>query len=735
MPQEGDGGRFGVWSTNGAGLPCFELRGGAVREDVWHAVGNDRVTATAHGDGSIRLYWAEEGLLRLCDPVPFGSPARLETRFGFGSAEWRRRDDTLVTTRRLWAPCGELPGWRLDVTLEGRVSPSWRETWRFAPWPIVLGGLMSRRIPAPASASLRERLLWHGIFSVSGASRALTEGLRALLARRLRLVPRFEPGLRAVCLAPEGGPRPPSRRPSWLARLPGVVFLAALGDAPLAPLLVQRGRRSEVSLELDLPAGERADLSFALGVCAPEALRETIEALRAAEPAAHAADWRRSWRLELPASPGLERESLWHAMSLRSAQVRDTVLGHRYLPQGSAYSFLHGLQGAPRDYAIASIPLTFVDPAGAREMLRLVLRLQRRDGAIHYAHVGAGRRTSAGIHDAPSDLPLFLLWAVTDHVFATGDRAFLEEARSALLRAWRYAQEGVGLGSHGLLRAGSGDWNDPIAAFAPRRRAFHRHGESVFNSAMAAYVLPRAAELLPEVAGELRSWAARLREAVDATWTGRWFLRGFDGLGGPIGRDHLFLDANAWCLIARIGSEERRRSLVATIAARCDDPSPIGPTILDRPHRVRGGILPPGWDTNGGVWAAISGLLAWGYALHHPERAWRCLEKQTFAAHARAYPDVWYGIWSGPDSYNSHMGERPGETFVQPATPMREFPVMNSNAHAGVLLALLKVLGVESTPNGVYVDPRAAAPAGAWRLDTPLVELRGGGAGGREEHR
>ena len=135
------------------------------------------------------------------------------------------------------------------------------------------------------------------------------------------------------------------------------------------------------------------------------------------------------------------------------------------------------------------------------------------------------------------------------------------------------------------------------------------------------------------------------------------------------------------------------------------------------------------------MWAAISGLLAWGYALHHPERAWRCLEKQTFAAHARAYPDVWYGIWSGPDSYNSHMGERPGETFVQPATPMREFPVMNSNAHAGVLLALLKVLGVESTPNGVYVDPRAAAPAGAWRLDTPLVELRGGGAGGREEHR
>ncbi len=727
MPQPGDGGCFGTWATEGSGLPCFDLRGEAVREDVWHAVGNDRVTATAHGDGSIQLYWAEEGLIRLCEPMPFAPPSRLETRFGFGSAEWRRRDPALVVRRRLWAPCGELPGWRLDVTLEGRLPASWRECWRFAPWPIVLGGLLSRRIPAPASASLRERLVWHGIFTVTGASRALTEGLRALLARRLGLVPRFEPALRAIRLEPPGGARPPSRRPSWLARLPGVVFVAALGERPVTPRTSRSGRRADVSLELALPAGEKAEISFALGVCAPEALRETIEALGAAEPEAHAAAWRRTWRLDLPARPALERESAWHAMSLRSAQVRDTVLGHRYLPQGSAYSFLHGLQGAPRDYAIASIPLALIDPAGAREMLRLVLRLQRRDGAIHYAHMGAGRRTSAAIHAAPSDLPLFLLWAVTDYVLASGDRAFLEEARPALLRAWRHTQNGVGLGAHGLLRAGSGDWNDPIAAFAPRRRAFHRDGESVFNSAMAAYVLPRAAELLPEVSGELVAWATRLRAAVDATWTGRWFLRGFDGRGGPIGREHLFLDANAWCLIARIGSEERRRSLVETIATRCDDPSPIGPTILDRPHPVRGGILPPGWDTNGGVWAAISGLLAWGYALHDPARAWRCLEKQTLAAHARAYPEVWYGVWSGPDCYNSVLGERPGETFVQPATPMREFPVMNSNAHAGVLLALLKVLGVEATPGGLCVERPAPAGAGAWRLRTPLGELAGGG--------
>jgi hypothetical protein len=412
----------------------------------------------------------------------------------------------------------------------------------------------------------------------------------------------------------------------------------------------------------------------------------------------------------------------WHAMHLRSAQVRDAVLGARYVPQGSAYTFVHGLQGAPRDYCFSAVALAYIDPEAARETLRLCLRLVGADGRVAYAHTGAGRPTSAGVHRSPSDLPLFLLWAVTELVFATGDRSFLEEARPVLLRTWGWLRDGVGLGAHDLLRVGSGDWNDPIRAFAPSRRAFRRHGESTFDSAMAAYVLPRAALLLPDVADDMRVLEARLRAALADTWTGAWFARGFDGRGGAIGRDRLFLDANAWCLIARIGSDVQRRTLIAAMEQRCGAPSPIGPTILDRPARVRGGFLPPGWDTNGGVWAAISALVAWGYALHEPELAWRCLLKQTLAAHARAYPKIWYGIWSGPDAWNSVLGDRAGETFVQPATPMREFPVMNSNAHAGPLLALLRVLGIDATPASVAVATRPPAGAGAWRLRTPCGE-------------
>ena len=282
-----------------------------------------------------------------------------------------------------------------------------------------------------------------------------------------------------------------------------------------------------------------------------------------------------------------------------------------------------------------------------------------------------------------------------------------------------------------MLRVGSGDWSDPIAMMVRDRRAFHRRGESGFNTAFAVYVLPRAAELLqathPTVATEMRAFADRCRAAMEQAWNGRWFLRGWDGRGHPVGDRHLFLDGQVWCLISLIGTDAQRAALVREIAARCDDPSPIGATILDRPHRVRAGMLAPGWDCNGGVWAAMNALLAWGYALHDPELARRSLAKQSLAGHASAYPHIWYGIWSGPDSYNAHFGERPGETFVQPATPMTEFPVMNSNAHAGPLLAMLRVLGIETTADGIVVRDRGPSPI--WRLHSALGSFSGGAAG------
>jgi hypothetical protein len=497
-------------------------------------------------------------------------------------------------------------------------------------------------------------------------------------------------------------------------------------------------------------------LTFAVGVAANEhELRRLVAAVRADEPTvqrqrlASLIDLR---PLEAPTTPpttasappttasapdqeltALAREARWHAAYLHGAAQHDDHFGRRYLAQGSAYGFVHGLQGAPRDYALFAAPMSYLDPALAAEQLEVMLRMQRRDGALAYAHTGRGRCTDGGIHAAPSDLPLWLLWAVTDHIWVTGDRSLLDvvvpwcpapaqpasPVREHLVAAARHLLDGVGRGPNGLVRVGSGDWADPISAMVPDRNAFHRDGESTFNTGFACYVLPRVATLLapdvPDLAAELRSVADALRVSLEAAWTGRWWRRGFDGRGGTLGDQHLFVDGQVWPIIAGIGTPAQRRRVVDEIVDRCQAPSPIGATILDRPHEVRFGMLAPGWDCNGGVWAAVNALLAWAEATVDADAAWTCLADQSLAAHARAYPHLWYGIWSGPDAYNAWFGSRAGETFVQPATPMREFPVMNANAHAGPLLALLRVLGVEATPDGAVVQDRGG-PIPSWSL-------------------
>ncbi len=766
------GGWFGRWTEDDRGLPCFEYapgegpsgedlllpEGGA--GDAWHQVANQAITATAHANGGVSLYSTRRGVIRLTAPVrawgfPGLDPATLRTRFGLASAEWTASARGVDVTRRVWAPLGEVPALVIDITVTAERPPSYAELWPYAPHPVAGVSLMSPLLPPPDGYPLRLRAAWHAVYTASAASRSLTLALRRLLARRLSASPHPDPLRGVVVLRPDReqrrrrvhGRRSGARFDPWI----GVPFVASIGAPPGAPRAPLGGATPAAvpgawGLRAAVPEGT-THLRFAVGLADDhEHLDLIVDDLSAADPDGHADSWGALLRIESPDRPWLQREATWHAAYIVGSETPDDALGHRYPMQGSAYGFVHGLQGAPRDYAITSVPLAFVDPDGAREALRVMLRLTRPDGTMHYAHTGYGHLTAGGVHSAPTDLPIWLLWALTEYVWATGDRAFLDEqvpfytpggasaptsastVRERVLLAFRALRDRVGVGEHGMLRVGSGDWSDPIAMMVRDRRAFHRRGESGFNTAFAAYALPRASDLVhgthPADATEMRAFAEACRTAMERAWNGRWFLRGWDGRGRPVGDRHLFLDGQVWCLIARIGSDAQRDDLVNEIASRCDDPSPIGATILDRPHRVRAGMLAPGWDCNGGVWAAMNALLAWGYALHDPDLARRSLAKQSLAGHASAYPHVWYGIWSGPDSYNAHFGERAGETFVQPATPMTEFPVMNSNAHAGPLLAMLRVLGGESVPYGVGVRDRGPTPP--WRLHTALGSFGAG---------
>lgn len=716
---------------------------------AWHLIANPGILVLARTGGWIDLYTATAGLTRLaggskrCNQWKVsgqdGTPMNLKlasTRLGMSYAEWHFTGSQIRVRRRVEVIPDGPPALIICTEIASKIGGEFIEDLSLDPYPLFIGGLMSRVTAASSKVPLQERLQWHATLAFTSASRAATDLCRILVSKVMRY--RFEVSDGKVIALPNRLKR--QGRPALFDIAMPIAFMASVGNNPLSP--------SHDSNSLQMSAPFEGDVRFAAVVGLGDNLSEIDETATIVSNtnwAESAESHKRSWVLAFDPNsgdtllPALERESAWHATYLKSLQVHDTYFEARYPSQGSAYGFIHGIQGAPRDYAISSVPLTLIDPAGARNALEVMMRMTRPSGAMYYAHTGRGQVISGGIHGYPSDLPIFLIWAITEYIWTTGDFDFLNheipfypkerELSSTVAErielAFRYLQNRLGCGEHGLLRVGSGDWSDPITAMAPNRKAFHDHGESGFNTAFAVYALPRAASLAgDQAARDMRAFAASLESAMEQTWNGRWFYRGYDGLGEPLGDDHLFLDGQVFCLIANIG--RRRAELAAVIMERLVDTSRVGPTILDKPHPVRFGILQPGWDCNGGIWAAINALAAWGLSLADASLGWECLAKQLLRAHARAYPHIWYGIWSGPDAYNSWMGDREGETFVQPATPMAEFPQPNSNAHAGPLLGLMKVLGIETTPDGLEISERPGSerlPFDHWHLACTLSEL------------
>ena len=435
----------------------------------------------------------------------------------------------------------------------------------------------------------------------------------------------------------------------------------------------------------------------------------------------------------------VSREAAWHSYYLLSSALYDEYFENHLLPQGGAYVYLQGLHGGPRDFSLFTIPTIYLDPGLAREMLEYVLRWMRPSGELAYTQHGHGMLSGALVHNRPSDHYLFLLWALTEYVFVTRDFGFLEKTvpfypreeglRSTVAErielALRFLFERIGVGEHGLLKVGDGDWNDGISTMVPNRRRFVKHGESVFNTALALYVLPRVIDLFkeraPEFSRDLSERLESLREACLDSWNGRWFVRAWDGGGNPVGGANLFLEPVPWLLLSGALPSRIAERLLERVYRILDEPTSYGQYLVYPPLRTFLNYFEKGWDVNGGVWFAMNFLLTWAYGLYDSRRAWNSLLKNSMAHHATLHPNLWYGIWSGPDAFNADYAKRAGETYYHLATPTTDFPVMNLNLHANFLTALIKLCGVEPDAKGLTISPRL--PLQRFTLKTNLLEL------------
>jgi cellobiose phosphorylase len=472
--------------------------------------------------------------------------------------------------------------------------------------------------------------------------------------------------------------------------------------------------------------------------------------------------WSRSsaaWKKEgiqfsVPAEPWVEREASWHNYYLRSSLTYDSFFREHIISQGHVYQYIFGFQGAARDPLQHTLPFIFSNPEIVRGVIRYTLKEIQPDGSIPYAIVGSGVPMPSAF--LPSDQEMWLLWATAEYILATRDKKFLDEkitpyphreaspsdstVRELLSRAFSHLIDEIGVGKHGVMRLAKGDWNDGVVVGrvpAEYVEEVHAQGESVLNAAMAGYVLDYYARMLDYVgdttnAGLAHAKAEGQRKAVQENWAGKWFKRAWLGPNlGWIGEDRIWLEPQPWAMIGRAANEEQTKTLVASINELLRHPSPIGAMLLnkgeDTPSK-RPGIL-----ENGGIWPSINGTLIWALAIAGGP-AWDEWKKNSLAMHAEAYPDIWYGIWSGPDTYNSVLSKYPGQTqFGEPPVDGKksptdwgvnwtDFPVMNMHSHAWPLYSTAKLLGIDFHETGVRFNP--AIPHNEYEFSSPLLGFK-----------
>jgi hypothetical protein len=389
-----------------------------------------------------------------------------------------------------------------------------------------------------------------------------------------------------------------------------------------------------------------------------------------------------------------------------------------------------------------SSPFLFSNPEIVKSVLRYTLKEVRDDGSLPYAIVGHGV-VAPMQSDQASDLPMWLLWTASEYVLATRDLDFLHERIPARLsaeagrtatvselleRCYRHQVKDVGVGQHGIMRMLVDDWNDGLIytwAYSSMKECMEQ-SESVLNSAMAAWVFDEYVRLLvyadshSELAQEVRRSASLHREATRAQWNGKWFRRAWLGpTSGWIGETTLWIEPQPWAILSGAATEVQSRALVQTMndllrhgplgAAQMSD----GPDMRSKSNNGDGTL------ELGAIWPSLNQTLVWALACIDPAMAWEEWKRNTLACHAESYPDIWYGVWSGNDSWNSPLSKHPGGAADEEYFRGTDFPVLNLHAHACSLYSASKLLGMEFTAAGMKLSLQL--PEESYRFDSPLV--------------
>ncbi|NVM17300.1 MAG: hypothetical protein HWN80_06255 [Candidatus Lokiarchaeota archaeon] len=456
----------------------------------------------------------------------------------------------------------------------------------------------------------------------------------------------------------------------------------------------------------------------------------------------------------------VNRELFWHYYYLRGAMTYDNFFNEHILSQGHVYQYIIGFQGAARDPLQHALPFVYSNPNIVKNIIKYTLKTVKKNGEIPWGITGSGQILPVPIK--PSDQGLWLLWLISEYILGTRDVEILDEeisrypcygsrvevvtVRELIARCYNHITKKIGIGRHGLQRLSNGDWNDNVIfghISTENHKEIQNIAESVLNASMAIFVLKTYSDMLKfinenEMAESVLNYSNSQREAVQAQWNGNWVRRAWltEELGW-IGEDQMWLEPQPWAIIGNALNQDQISILIKNIDELVRKPSKIGAMILDKVINI---YYPQGQGTNGGIWPSINGTLIWALSLVNGEMAWDEWKKNSLAYHAENFPDVWYGIWSGPDTYNSSLSKYSGQTgFAEPVLTKKvvpaedeavlgfetinwtDFPVFNLHPHAWPLYDVTRLVGITFTPEGVELRP--TIPKDNYKFSSSLIGL------------
>ena len=429
-------GVFGQWIVDENGLPAYQygLDQNADpraawpntekkdRRDHWSSFGNGHVTALAYNDGYVEVTMQDRGLEYLnkydedqrhfaggfsyiddggtvwSSAYKWRPRGSVVTRvFGVGYVKTTIRHHGLALTRVQYAASGDVPVVADEILLENETDQkkqlSHYEYWDVARRPMETNWIVSgdplTAVPQAArdkrdaqNAQFREEAQWDKAAGIVAVRRAYTgaDPAPAKDARSATNAYPADPFLAVLIAEPDAVY---TDRKTFFGKggiaAPDAVTKHLPGDFGAGSQSSGQGQPHLFAVRTDLvlpPRGSQA-LRFGYGFAPmgePFVIEDEwhdprcdmrVEARRARTP-----------HLVYFASdrdPVLHREMLWHSAKIEDSVTRRDYWGTHVVPQGSAYLYLHGADGALRDLALFTLPLVYTHYALANEQLTAMM--------------------------------------------------------------------------------------------------------------------------------------------------------------------------------------------------------------------------------------------------------------------------------------------------------------------------------------------------------------------------